>query len=60
MKSELVKQVLIAWTNADSCLLGVTMPMCLVEGVRGYDFFANFTLVVDRLGGKMTFVCDEN
>ena len=26
------------------------------EGVIGYDFFANFTLVVDRLGGKMTFV----
>ena len=56
MKSELVKQVPIAWTNADSCLLGVTMPMCLVEGVIGYDFFTNFTLVVDRLGGKMTFV----
>jgi hypothetical protein len=34
--------------------------MCLVEGVIGYDFFNNFTLVVDRLGGKMTFVCDEN
>ena len=26
------------------------------EGVIGYDFFASFTLVVDRLGGKMTFV----
>ena len=26
------------------------------EGVIGYDFFANFTLVVDRVGGKMTFV----
>ena len=26
------------------------------EGVIGYDFFANFTVVVDRLGGKMTFV----
>jgi hypothetical protein len=26
------------------------------QGVIGYDFFANFTLVVDRLGGKMTFV----
>ena len=26
------------------------------EGVIGYDFFANFTIVVDRLGGKMTFV----
>jgi hypothetical protein len=25
------------------------------EGVIGYDFFANFTIVVDRLGGKMTF-----
>ena len=25
-------------------------------GVIGYDFFNNFTLVVDRLGGKMTFV----
>ncbi len=26
------------------------------EGVIGYDFFANFTIVVDRVGGKMTFV----
>ena len=26
------------------------------EGVIGYDFFANFTLVVDRNGGKMIFV----
>ncbi len=25
------------------------------EGVIGYDFFANFTVVVDRLGGKMIF-----
>ena len=24
--------------------------------VSGYDFFANFTLVVDRVGGKVTFV----
>ena len=26
------------------------------EGVIGYDFFNNFTIVIDRLGGKMTFV----
>ena len=26
------------------------------EGVIGYDFFRNFTLVIDRLGSKMTFV----
>ena len=26
------------------------------EGVIGYDFFDNFTVVVDRLGGKMVFV----
>ena len=26
------------------------------EGVIGYDFFANFTLVVDSVGGKMSFV----
>ena len=26
------------------------------EGVIGYDFFANFTLVVDRIGEKMNFV----
>ena len=26
------------------------------EGVIGYDFFNNFTLVVDRVGGKMTFI----
>ena len=25
-------------------------------GVIGYDFFANFTLVVDRVGGKVSFV----
>ena len=26
------------------------------KGVIGYDFFNNFTVVVDRLGGKMAFV----
>ena len=26
------------------------------QGVIGYDFFANFTIVVDRLGGTMAFV----
>ena len=26
------------------------------EGVIGYDFFNNLTFVVDRLGGKMTFI----
>ena len=26
------------------------------QGVIGYDFFNNFTLVVDRVGGKVTFV----
>ena len=26
------------------------------EGVIGYDFFANFTLVVDRVGGKVTII----
>ena len=26
------------------------------EGVIGYDFFANFTLVVDCVGGKVTFI----
>ena len=25
-------------------------------GVIGYDFFNNFTLVVDRIGGKMSIV----
>ena len=28
-------------------------------GVIGYDFFANFTLVVDRVGGKVSFVKTE-
>ena len=28
-------------------------------GVIGYDFFANITLVVDRLGGKMVKQCNE-
>ena len=26
------------------------------EGVIGYDFFSNFTVVIDRIGGNMTFV----
>ena len=26
------------------------------EGVIGFDFFNNFTIVIDRFGGKMTFV----
>ena len=26
------------------------------EGVTGYDFFANFTIVIDRVGGAMAFV----
>jgi hypothetical protein len=26
------------------------------EGVIGYDFFKNFTIVVDRVGQKMSFV----
>ena len=26
------------------------------EGVIGYNFFNNFTIVIDRNGGKMTFV----
>ena len=26
------------------------------EGVIGYDFFANFTLVIDRVGGKVTII----
>ena len=31
---------------------------CVVppEGVIGYDFFANFTLVVDSIGGKVTII----
>lgn len=36
-------------------LLRLRKRVC-VEGVIGYDFFANFTLVVDRLGGKVAFV----
>ena len=36
-------------------LLRLRKRVC-VEGVIGYDFFANFTLVVDRVGGEMTFV----
>ena len=35
------------------CPNGAAVPR---EGVIGYDFFANFTIVVDRLGGKMTIV----
>ena len=29
------------------------------EGVIGYDFFNNFTLVVDHVGGKMSFVKNQ-
>ena len=29
-------------------------------GVIGYDFFSNFTLVVDRVGGKLSFVKNNN
>ena len=36
-------------------LLRLRKRVC-VEGVIGYDFFANFTLVVDRIGGKMSIV----
>ena len=32
------------------------LPAVSGKGVIGYDFFANFTVVVDRLVGKMTFV----
>ena len=34
------------------------LDCCVVPpaGVIGYNFFNNFTLVVDRLGGKMSFV----
>ena len=28
----------------------------LSEGVIGYDFFANFTIAADRVGGKMSVV----
>ena len=36
-------------------LLRLRKRVC-VEGVIGHDFFANFTLVVDRGGGEITFV----
>ena len=31
-----------------------------IKAVVCYDFFNNFTGVIDRLGGKMTFVSNEN
>ena len=34
----------------------VLPPVVPGKGVIGYDFFANFTIVVDRFAGKMTFV----
>ena len=42
----------------DACDNKARLDCCTVppEGVIGYDFFANFTLVVDRFGGKVTFV----
>ena len=42
----------------DACDNKARLDCCAVppEGVIGYDFFANFTIVVDRLGGKITFV----
>ena len=36
-------------------LLRLTKRVC-VEGVIGYDFFNNFTLVIDRFGGKGTII----
>ena len=39
-------------SNLTSCADTYVPP----DGVIGYDFFTNFTLVVDRLGGKVTFV----
>jgi hypothetical protein len=36
-----------------SIVLGNAVP---TTGVIGYDFFNNFTIVVGRVGGKMTFV----
>ena len=38
--------------RTEMTLLGYVPP----EGVIGYDFFANFTLVVDSVGGKVAFV----
>lgn len=32
---------------------GLAVPS---EGVIGYDFFNNFTIVIDRIGGEMVFV----
>ena len=40
------------WARTEMTLLGYVQP----EGVIGHDFFANFTVVGDRLGGKMTFI----
>ena len=36
-------------------LLRLRKLVC-VEGVIGHDFFANFTLVVDSVGGAVSFV----
>ena len=42
----------------DACDNKARLDYCAVppEGVIGYDFFANFTLVVDRVSEKVSFV----
>ena len=62
MKFELIKKVPIVELGGSRCFIDTVYPhasmpaYALSEGVIGYDFFANFTLVVDCLGGKMNFV----
>ena len=62
MKFELIKKVPIVEIDGKRCFLDTGYPHASMpayvppEGVIGYDFFANFTLVVDCLGGKMNFV----
>ena len=62
MRFELIKRVPIVEIGGKRCFLDTSFPHASMpayvppEGVIGYDFFANFTIAADRVGGKMTFV----
>ena len=62
MKFELIKKVPIVEIDGKRCFLDTGYPHASMPayvppaGVIGYDFFANFILVVDGAGGKMIFI----
>ena len=62
MTFKLVKKVPIVEIDGKKCFLGNAKDnpeFVPSEGVIGYDFFNNFTVFIDRLGGKMVFVYSQ-